>query len=137
MYAAGAFAGLFGFMAHSLVDDFTNWAVVIIPAVFLLAWVYTLIPDSEIKEYDISINFLWVPSGAMFVCIVLILQAYSPFWVGMHKVRNGEVLAGMKRFKKVSTGDPNLMYYRIVSGYLQANYAEEIRGYPINLCCLV
>ena len=131
LYAAGAFAGLFGFMAHSLVDDFTNWSVVIIPAVFLLAWVFTLIPDLEMREYDISINLLWVPSGALFVCIVLILQAYSPFWVGIHIVRNGKVLTGIETIQKSISRDPNLMYYRIVSGYLQANYAEEIEDIPL------
>jgi O-antigen ligase/tetratricopeptide (TPR) repeat protein len=120
LVVAGAMAGIFGFILHSLVDDFTDWPVVMISCVFLLAWIFSFTPESERKNHDISIHFLWVPAGIVVLCISFILSAYIPFWSGYQDISKGNFKNTSHELQKSILRDPNLTYYQMNVGLLRA-----------------
>jgi len=116
MAVAGGIAGLAGFAAHSMVDDFTAWPVVMAPVVFMLAWVFTALPKNQQQQLDAGLNILWVPAGALFTCYLLVFITYVPFWTGLQSIRAGQVDQGLHRMAQAIEMDPNLTYYRVETG---------------------
>jgi len=128
MPVAGGIAGLAGFAAHSMVDDFTIWPAVMIPVIFMLAWIFTSLPEAHRKQSDISLNVLWVPALVIFICTVLVLYAYAPFWSGLERIRNGDVQNGLQKMQIAIERDPNLAYYRIQAGLTRASLDESVEN---------
>lgn len=128
MPVAGVIAGLAGFAAHSMVDDFSAWPVVMVPAVFMLAWVFTALPKSQQQQMDAGLIILWVPAAALFICSTLVISAYGPFWSGLQKIKAGQVDDGFHLIQRAIEMDPNLIYYRVEAGYARASYDENLEN---------
>ena len=128
MPVAGGIAGLAGFSAHSMVDDFTVWPVVMIPVIFMLAWIFTSLPETHRKQLDVSLNVLWVPAFAFLTCAVLVLNAYAPFWIGVQRIRTGDITGGLQKMQVAIERDPNLVFYRVEAGLTRAAFDEDLQN---------
>lgn len=128
MTVAGGIAGLAGFAGHSMVDDFTAWPVVMVPVVFMLAWVFTALPKNQQPQLDASLNILWVPAGSIFTCSLLVIVAYAPFWTGLQQVKAGQMDEGLHRMAQSIELDPNLTYYRVETGFVRAFFDENLEN---------
>ncbi len=121
LFVAAAMAGIFGFILHSLVDDFTDWSVVMISCIFLLAWIFSFTPEQDRKQHDISIHFLWVPVGIVILCFSFLLLAYIPYWTGYQLIAKGEIDNSFFVMQKSIIRDPNLTFSRVNIGSLRAH----------------
>ncbi|HQN04430.1 MAG TPA: O-antigen ligase family protein [Anaerolineaceae bacterium] len=128
MTVAGGIAGLAGFAAHSMVDDFIAWPVVMVPVVFMLAWVFAALPKNQQPQLDASLNILFVPAGVIFTCSLLVIVAYAPFWTGLQHVKAGQVDEGSRRMAQSIELDPNLTYYRVETGFVRAFFDENLEN---------
>jgi O-antigen ligase/tetratricopeptide (TPR) repeat protein len=120
LFVAGAMAGIFGFLLHSLVDDFTDWSLVMITCIFLLAWIFSFTPEHDRKQHDISIQFLGVPVGIVVLCFSFLLSAYIPFWTGYKLISMQRTDNVFFVLQKSVIRDPNLTFYRVNVGLLRA-----------------
>jgi tetratricopeptide (TPR) repeat protein len=120
LFVAGAMAGIFGFILHSLVDDFTDWSLVMISCIFLLAWIFSFTPEQDRKQHDISIHFLWVPAGIVVLCFSFLFSAYIPFWSGYQLITDGKKESTFYVVQKSVIRDPNFTFYRVNIGLLRA-----------------
>jgi tetratricopeptide (TPR) repeat protein len=117
---AAAMAGLAALLAQLLFDDLTGWMAVMVPAVFLLAWVAAAQPGPAAVYPRISLGWVAHPALILLACSGVALWAYQPFHNWLPAVQAGNWREAAEFASQSAERDPAFHFYHTEAGLLWA-----------------
>ena len=117
-WIAAISAGLSALLSQQLFDDMTAWMAVIIPAVFLIAWIGTSAPGKLPTFKRISLGWLVIPTFVLIALAGWQLWAYRPLTQSHDLAMIGNWRRAAELASESARRDPNFHFYQTQAGIL-------------------
>jgi hypothetical protein len=119
-WTAAMLAGLSGLLIQLCFDDLTTWMAVMVPAIFLLAWIETGTERPTPTFSRVSLGWLALPSFVLIGAVGWGIWAYQPFSHWLEPVMRGDWRQAAELSSESAQRDPNFHFYQTESGLLWA-----------------
>lgn len=130
-WTAAILAGLTGLLAQLFFDDLTIWMAVMVPAIFLLAWIETGTEPATPTFRRVSLGWLALPIFGLLAVVGWGIWAYQPFSRWTESAMNGDWRQAAELSSESARRDPYFHFYQTESGLLWAwkwKYSNDPAG---------
>jgi O-antigen ligase len=137
-WIAAFMAGLAGFLVQCLFDEFSAWIAVMLPVVFILAWIWSnSIPQNGYTQ--IRLAWLGLPIAGLLGLSAWSIWAYQPFNGWQSAALANDWRQAAESASLSAQRDPDFHFYQVEAGILWSwewQFADDPSGLKRARACL-